>query len=61
VRSAGLLNDVIAAEDIVQDVFLMLVHSADKDEIRKSLNYLGIFCETTRRGGQRIVAISMRF
>ena len=35
--AAGLLNDVGTAEDIVQDVFLMLVHSADKYEIRKSL------------------------
>lgn len=35
--AAGLLNDVSAAEDVVQDVFLMLVHSADKYEIRKSL------------------------
>ena len=35
--AAGLLNDVSTAEDVVQDVFLMLVHSADKYEIRKSL------------------------
>ncbi len=35
--AAGLLNDVGTAEDIVQDVFLMLVRSADKYEIRKSL------------------------
>ena len=35
--AAGLLNDVSAAEDIVQDVFLMFVRSADKYEIRKSL------------------------
>ena len=35
--AAGLLNDVSAAEDVVQDVFLMLVNSADKYEIRKSL------------------------
>ena len=35
--AAGLLNDVSAAEDIVQDVFLLLVHSAEKYEIRKSL------------------------
>jgi hypothetical protein len=61
VGSDGLLNDVSAAEDVVQDIFLMLVHSADKYEIRKSLNYLGIFSETTHRGGQRIIAKSMRF
>jgi len=35
--AAGLLNDVSAAEDVVQDVFLMFVHSAGKYEIRKSL------------------------
>ena len=35
--AAGLLSDVSTAEDVVQDVFLMLVHSADKYEIRKSL------------------------
>ena len=35
--AAGLLNDVSTAEDIVQDVFLMLVRSADKYEIRKNL------------------------
>ena len=35
--AAGLLNNVTAAEDVVQDVFLMLVHSADKYKIRKSL------------------------
>ncbi len=35
--AAGLLNDVSTAEDVVQDVFLMLVNSADKYEIRKSL------------------------
>jgi RNA polymerase sigma-70 factor (ECF subfamily) len=35
--AAGLLNDVSTAEDIVQDVFLMLVRSVDKYEIRKSL------------------------
>ncbi len=35
--AAGLLNDVGTAEDIVQDVFLMLVCSADRYEIKKSL------------------------
>jgi RNA polymerase sigma-70 factor (ECF subfamily) len=35
--AAGLLNDVSTAEDIVQDVFLTLVRSADKYEIRRSL------------------------
>ena len=35
--AAGLLNDVGAAEDVVQDVFLTLVGSADKYEIRKNL------------------------
>ena len=35
--AAGLLNDVSTAEDVVQNVFLMLVHSAGKYEIRKSL------------------------
>jgi len=34
---AGLLNDVSTAEDVVQDVFLMFVHSAGKHEIRKNL------------------------
>jgi len=35
--AVGLLNNVGSAEDVVQDVFLMLVHSADKYEIRTSL------------------------
>ncbi len=35
--AAGLLNDVSTAEDVVQDVFLMLVGSADKYQIRKNL------------------------
>jgi RNA polymerase sigma factor (sigma-70 family) len=35
--AAGLLNDISTAEDVVQDVFLMFVHSAGKYEIRKSL------------------------
>ena len=35
--AAGLLNDVSAAEDVVQDVFFMLVRSSGKYEIRKSL------------------------
>ena len=36
--AAGLLNDISTAEDVVQDVFLMFVHSADKYKIRNSLN-----------------------
>ena len=35
--ATGLVNDVSTAEDIVQDVFLTLVRSADKHEIRKNL------------------------
>lgn len=35
--AAGLLNDVASAEDVVHDVFLKLVHSAGRYEIRKSL------------------------
>ncbi|MBN1974666.1 MAG: sigma-70 family RNA polymerase sigma factor [Sedimentisphaerales bacterium] len=35
--AAGLVNDVSAAEDVVQEVFLALVHSAGKHEIRKNL------------------------
>ena len=35
--AAGLLNDVSASEDIVQDVFLTFVHSAGKHEIRSNL------------------------
>lgn len=35
--AAGLLNNVGTAEDVVQDVFLMLVHSADKYKIRTNL------------------------
>ncbi len=35
--AAGILNDVSTAEDVVQDVFLMLVHSAGKYEIRTNL------------------------
>ena len=35
--AAGLLNDVSTAEDLVQEVFLMLVHSAGKYEIKKNL------------------------
>ena len=35
--AAGLLNDVSTAEDVVQDVFLMLVRSADKYRITRSL------------------------
>ena len=36
--AAGLLNDKSIAEDIVQDVFLMFVHSAGKYEIRRNLS-----------------------
>jgi RNA polymerase sigma factor (sigma-70 family) len=35
--AAGLLNDIGTAEDVVQDVFMTLVRSADKYQIRKSL------------------------
>ena len=35
--AAGLVNDVSTAEDIVQEVFLTLVHSAGKHEIRRNL------------------------
>ena len=35
--AAGLLNDTSIAEDIVQDVFIMFVHSASKYKIRKNL------------------------
>ena len=35
--AAGLLNDVSAAQDVVQDVFLMLVRSTGNFKIRKSL------------------------
>ncbi len=35
--AAGLTNDVSIAEDIVQEVFLTLVHSPNKHEIRKNL------------------------
>jgi RNA polymerase sigma-70 factor (ECF subfamily) len=35
--AAGLLNDADAAQDIVQEVFLVLVHSAGSFEIRKNL------------------------
>jgi RNA polymerase sigma-70 factor (ECF subfamily) len=35
--AAGLLNDISTAEDVVQDVFLMLVRSSGNFEIRKNL------------------------
>jgi RNA polymerase sigma-70 factor (ECF subfamily) len=35
--AAGLLNNVSVAEDVVQDVFLVLVRSAGKCQIRKNL------------------------
>jgi len=35
--AAGLLNDISTAEDVVQEVFLMLVHSSGNLEIRKNL------------------------
>ena len=35
--AAGLLNDINAAEDIVQDVFLMLVRSSGSIRIKKNL------------------------
>ncbi len=46
--AAGLLNDVSAAEDVVQDVFLMLVHSAGKYEIRRSLKGYLTSCVVNR-------------
>ena len=35
--AAGLLNDISTAEDVVQNVFFMLVRSAGKYEIRTNL------------------------
>ena len=35
--AAGLVNDVSIAEDMVQEVFLTLVHSSERHEIRKNL------------------------
>ena len=35
--AAGLVNDVSIAEDIVQEVFLTLIRSSNKHEIRKNL------------------------
>lgn len=46
--AAGLLNDVGTAEDVVQDVFFMLVHSAGKYEIRKSLKGYLTSCVVNR-------------
>ena len=46
--AAGLLNDVSAAEDVVQNVFLMLVHSAGKYEIRKNLKGYLTSCVANR-------------
>ncbi|MCP4608886.1 MAG: sigma-70 family RNA polymerase sigma factor [Planctomycetes bacterium] len=46
--AAGLLNDVNAAEDVVQDVFLMFVHSAGKYEIRRSLKGYLTSCVVNR-------------
>lgn len=42
--AAGLVNDVSAAEDIVQEVFVTLVHSAGKNEIRRNLKGYLISC-----------------
>ena len=42
--AAGLLNDVSTAEDVVQDIFLMLVRSADKYRITRSLKGYLISC-----------------
>ncbi|HPS54084.1 MAG TPA: sigma-70 family RNA polymerase sigma factor [Sedimentisphaerales bacterium] len=46
--AAGLLNNVSAAEDVVQEVFLNLVHSADKYKIRTSLKGYLITCVANR-------------
>jgi len=35
--AAGLLNDISTAEDIVQEVFLMLVHSSGNLKVKKNL------------------------
>ena len=42
--AAGLLNDVSTAEDVVQDIFLMLVRSAEKYRITRSLKGYLISC-----------------
>jgi RNA polymerase sigma-70 factor (ECF subfamily) len=46
--AAGLLNDVSASEDIVQDVFLTFVHSAGKHEIRRNLKGYLTSCVVNR-------------
>jgi RNA polymerase sigma-70 factor (ECF subfamily) len=46
--AAGLLNDISTAEDIVQNVFLMLVHSPGKYEIRKNLKGYLASCVVNR-------------
>ena len=35
--AAGLLNDIVTAEDVVQDVFIMFIRSAGKYKIKNSL------------------------
>jgi RNA polymerase sigma-70 factor (ECF subfamily) len=62
--AAGLLNDVSTAEDVVQDVFLMFVHSAGKYEIRKSLKGYLTSCVVNKirnlnrtRHGQDLVSL----
>ena len=42
--AAGLVNDMSTAEDIVQEVFLTLVHSSCKHEIRRNLKGYLISC-----------------
>lgn len=53
--AAGLVNDVSTAEDMVQEVFLVLVRSADKHEIRKNLKGYLISCVVNKiRNSSRI-------
>jgi len=46
--AAALLNDVRAAEDVVHDVFLVFVRSADSLEITKSLKGCLTSCVANR-------------
>jgi RNA polymerase sigma factor (sigma-70 family) len=53
--AAGLVNDVSSAEDMVQEVFLSLIRSADKHEIRKNLKGYLISCVVNKiRNSSRI-------
>ncbi len=53
--AAGLVNDISTAEDMVQEVFLILVRSADKHEIRKNLKGYLISCVINKiRNSSRI-------